>query len=70
MRFALDTVRDVIHGDSDRRIHALLAFGLWFVAGAFVASTGQFYLGAMESSLAPIIGGVVTAILAALIKVS
>ena len=70
VKFALDTFRDVVNGDRDRRIHALLAFSLWFVAGAFLASTIQFYLFPAETAAASILGGVLASLTAAVIKVS
>ena len=68
MKFALDTFRDVVNGDKERRIHALLAFGLWFVAGAFLASTLQYYLLPAETASAPLVGGVIASLTAAAIK--
>jgi len=70
MKFALDTLREVIHGDRNRRIHAVLTFGLWFVAGAFLVSTAQFYFAPYETAAAPLVGGTFTAVGAALLKFS
>ena len=70
MKFALDTLKGVIHGGRDERIYALLTFGLWFVAGAFLASTAQYYFAPVETAAAPLLGGTLLAIAAGLTKFS
>ena len=70
MKFAIDTANKVIHGDLNSRVNALLSFGLWFAAGAFVMSTAQFYFASTETTLTSVIGGVATAVLAVFAKSS
>lgn len=70
MKFALDTLREVIHGGSARRVQALFGFSLWFVAGAFLVSTVQFYLSPAETTLLPVVGGTLLALGAGLTKLS
>lgn len=68
MRLALDTYRDVVSGDQERRIHALFTFALWFVAGAFVVSAVTFYIVPMESLAVSVFGGAVVSAFVAAIK--
>jgi uncharacterized membrane protein (DUF4010 family) len=70
MKFAMDTFKDVAYGSGPRRVHALLTFGLWFSAGAFLVSTAQFYVGPMDSMLASVVGGAVVSAGAAALKLS
>lgn len=70
MKFALDTFRDVVSGTPERRIQAILNFGLWFAVGAFVVSTAQYYLLPFESAVTPIVGGAAISIAAAALKLS
>ena len=55
VKFAIDTANKVIHGDLNSRVNALLSFGLWFAAGAFVMSTAQFYFASTETTLTSVI---------------
>lgn len=68
VKFALDTLNEVANGDLNSRVRAVLAFGLWFTAGAFLVSTAQFYFASAETTLASVLGGVATAVLAVFVK--
>jgi uncharacterized membrane protein YraQ (UPF0718 family) len=70
MRFAMDTFRDIAFGTRDRRIHAIFTLGLWFVAGAFLASTVQYYVAPFESTAASVAGGALISAIAAALKLS
>lgn len=70
VRFALDTFRGIVHGDRERRIQAALTFGLWFVAGAFVVSTLQYYFLPFEGTATALVGGLVVSTGMAAIKFS
>lgn len=68
MRFALDTFREITGNDPDRRRHALFTFVLWFIAGAFVISTLQFYFLPYEGIAAQLIGGTFVSLAALCLK--
>lgn len=68
VKFALETLNEVANGDLNSRVRAVLAFGLWFTAGAFLVSTAQFYFASTETTLASVLGGVATAVLAVFVK--
>lgn len=70
MKFALDTYRDVVSGDSQRRAHALITFGLWFTAGGFLTSVLSEYVSVLESFAGNLAGALVVSIFVAFVKVS
>jgi len=71
MRFAINTLTALASGSAERRADALVTFGLWFAAGAFVVSTGQYYLAAdIHTHSAPLIGGLLASAGAAAFKLS
>ncbi len=70
MKFALDTYRDVMSGDHRRRVHAVMTFGLWFIAGSFVVSTAMDYFSQYESVAVAAIGGTLVSGVVAAVKLS
>lgn len=70
VKFAFDTFHDLVHGNKERRIQALLTFGLWFCAGAFTVSTFQYYFLPHESAATAAIGGFLVSSVVAATKLS
>lgn len=70
VRFALDTYREVVSGNKNRRIHALFTFGMWFIAGAFTVSCVTHYIPGEAGASPEIYGGIITSGLVAAIKIT
>ncbi len=70
MKFALDTYRDVMSGDRHRRVHALMTFGLWFIAGSFIISTVMDHVSQYESVAVAALGGTLVSGVVAAIKMT
>ena len=70
MKFALDTFRDLAGDSRDRRIHAAFTLALWFALGGYLFSTLGVYFAPFETTLASVVGGMATAVLAAMVKLT
>ena len=70
MRFALDTYRDVVSGDRNRMISALLTLALWFVAGAYTVSVLSSYTEQYETLAVSLLGGAVVSSVVAAVKLT
>ncbi len=70
MKFALDTYRDIAHGNRDERIHAFFTMAIWFASGGYIFSSLGEYILLFEDDIASIFGAAFVAALVSIIKIS